>query len=317
MPCIEVVVAAIQLESDGVQSFELRSVDRSALPVFTAGSHIEVQMSPHLARSYSLANDPDETHRYVIAVHKDPAGRGGSLFMQEKVRVGQRLRISEPRNNFELNEAAPHSVLIAGGIGITPLRAMIARLQRLRRPWTLYYCGRQRGAMAYLDEFDEMRRAGRDVRVHVDCEHDGAVLDLAAVVRSAPAGAHMYCCGPKPMLAAFESATLELPSEQVHVEYFSAKEAAAAEGGFRVELARSGRVLLVEPGKTILDAVLDAGLDVDYSCREGICGSCQVGLLAGVPDHRDAILSKEERDANDRLIICCSGAKSASLTLDL
>lgn len=317
MEYFEVVVEAIRLESDGVRSFEFRAADKSALPAFTAGAHIEVQMGPQLARSYSLANDPIETHRYVVAVYRDPAGRGGSRFMHENVHVGQSLRISKPRNNFELTEDAQHSVLIAGGIGITPIRAMIARLRRLRQPWTLHYCGRERGAMAYLDEFNKMLSEGSDVRVHVDREQGGAVLDLAEVVRASPADAHIYCCGPKPMLAALESAASALPPGQVHVEYFSAKEAGTAEGGFRVELARSKRVLLVEPGKTILEAVLEAGVDVDFSCMEGVCGSCEVRLLAGVPDHRDSILSKSERDANDRLIICCSGAKSASLTLDL
>jgi ferredoxin-NADP reductase len=313
---LDAKVTAIRLEADGVHSFELTSGDGTPLPPFTAGAHVEVQMSEHLARSYSLANEPGETHRYVIAVQKDAAGRGGSRFMHERVRVGQVLRISAPRNNFELNEDARHSVLIAGGIGITPLRAMAKRLCQLGKPWTLHYCGRERNLMAYLGEFEAMAKAGADIRVHVDRESNG-VLDLNEVVRSAPAGAHLYCCGPKPMLAAFESATSEIPPEKVHVEYFSAKEEVSAAGGFQVELARSNRVIFVEPGKTILDAVLDAGIKADFSCMEGICGSCEVRLLAGVPDHRDSVLSKAEREANDRLLICCSGSKSPSLTLDL
>lgn len=317
MNLIDLRVHAIRLEAVGIHSFELRSVDGAPMPPFTAGAHVEVHMADHLARSYSLANEPGETHRYVIAVHLDSAGRGGSRYMHERVRVGQVLRISAPRNNFEINETAGHTVLVAGGIGITPLRAMVARLRQLNRRWTLHYCGRERATMAYLADYEALAREGADVRLHIDQESGGRFLDLRRVVGDAPQGTHFYCCGPKPMLAAFEAATADLPPQQVHVEYFSAKEEIAAEGGFEVELARSGRVFRIEPGKTILDTLLDGGVQVDFSCMEGICGSCEVRVLGGVPDHRDSILSKAEREANDRMLVCCSGAKSASLKLDL
>lgn len=317
MKTIEVKVHAIRLEASTINSFELRAASGEPLEPFTAGAHVEVHMTEHLVRSYSLANSPAETDRYVIAVNKDAGSRGGSVHMHEQLRVGQTLRISEPRNNFELDEHAAHTVLIAGGIGITPLYAMIARLRQLGRGWTLHYCGRDRGSMAYLNELQELADAGANVHFHVDAESGGRLLDVPRVSQAAPAGSHFYCCGPKPMLAAFEQATSQLPREHVHVEYFVAKEAPSAEGGFTVQLAKSGRSIPIMSGHSILDTLLDAGIDVGYSCMEGICGSCEVKVISGIPDHRDAVLSKSEREANDKMMICCSGAKTPTLVLDL
>ena len=317
MTTLEVVVQAIRLEAERIHSFELRAGQDGTLPVFTAGAHIDVWMTETLVRSYSLTNAPSERDRYVIAVQSEVAGRGGSRHMHEKIRVGQRLKISAPRNNFELNEAAPHSVLIAGGIGITPLRSMAAHLQQLGKPWTLHYSGRDRRAMAYYDEFRALAAAGAGIHLHADAENGGRFIDLSGIIAEGPVGAHIYCCGPKPMLVAFEAATAKLPPEQVHLEYFEAKETAAATGGFVVELARSGRQFEMAPGKSILDTLLEAGVQVDFSCMDGICGSCETRVLAGIPDHRDSILSKSEREANDRMMICCSGSMTPRLVLDL
>ncbi len=317
MKTIEVKVHAIRLQASTIHSFELRSASETALPPFTAGAHVEVHMSEHLVRSYSLVNSPAETDRYVIAVNKDAGGRGGSIYMHDQVRVGQMLRISEPRNNFELAENAAHTVLIAGGIGITPLFSMISRMRQLDRPWTLHYCGRDRASMAYVREVQDLKRAGADVHLHVDAENNGLLLSFAKVLEAAPVGSHYYCCGPKPMLAAFEEATCRLPPDHVHVEYFVAKDVAAADGGYLVQLAKSGRTFPVLPGSTILNTLLDAGVDVGFSCMEGICGSCETKVVSGVPDHRDAVLSKSERDANDKMMICCSGSKTSTLVLDL
>lgn len=314
---IDVRVHAIRLEAETIHSFELRSLASASLPPFTAGAHVEVHMDQNLARSYSLANDPAQNDRYVIAVNKESPGRGGSRFMHTNIHVGQVLRIAEPRNNFELFEDASHTVFIAGGIGVTPILSMMARLDRLGRPWTLHYCGRERRLMAYLDFLQEKKARGADVRIHIDAEAGGRVLDIPSVVSGAPVGAHLYCCGPKPMLAAFEEATKGVPAEHVHVEYFTAKDEAAADGGFVVELARSRRTLSIQAGKTILDTLLDAGVQIDFSCMEGVCGSCEVKVLEGVPDHRDSVLSNKERAANDRMLVCCSGSKSPRLVLDL
>lgn len=315
---IQVRVKRISHEAENINSYELVAPAGGDLAPFSAGSHIDLHLPNGMVRSYSLVNDQRELNRYVIAVNKDAAGRGGSRFIHDTVRAGDIIRISRPRNNFALQENAPRSVLIAGGIGITPLLSMVRRLEALDRPWKLFYAARTRCAAAFLGELNGLRPdIGSNLHVDLDDERSGRVFDLGGIVASAPADAHLYCCGPVPMLEAFEAAAADRPPHQVHVEYFKAKEKPAAEGGFEVRLARSNRTIKVQPGKTILDALLDAGIAVNYSCAEGVCGTCETGVIDGVPDHRDLFLGKEEHAANKTMMICCSGAKSPVLTLDI
>lgn len=300
-------------EATDIVSYELRASDGGALPAFSAGAHIDLHLANGLIRSYSLVNPQSERHRYVIAVQKDRATRGGSKWVHEHLRAGDVVTVSPPRNNFPLAEDAAHSLLFAGGIGITPIMSMIDRLSVLKRSWQLYYCARTQAAAAFLD-----RLAGRsEVRFNFDQEPGGAMLDMAPIIRTASAGTHFYCCGPLPMLNAFEAITAGLPTERVHVEYFSAKEPPSHEGGFTVVLAKSGRQIPIPAGKSILDALLEAGIDVPFSCKEGVCGTCETPVLEGVPDHRDLILTKEEHAASRSMMICCSGSKSERLVLDL
>ncbi|WFU59278.1 PDR/VanB family oxidoreductase [Bradyrhizobium pachyrhizi] len=310
----KVLVKRIGYEAERIHSYELIARTGSELAPFTAGSHIDLHLPNGMIRSYSLVNDQCERHRYVIAVNKDAGSRGGSSFIHDAVRVGDIIAISGPRNNFALQDEAEHSVLIAGGIGITPLLSMIRRLEALGCRWDLFYAARTRAAAAFLDELGTYRS-----RVHVDFddERSGRVFDLPAIVRNAPAHAHLYCCGPLPMLEAFEAATADRLADRVHVEYFKAREAPATEGGFDVKLTRSNRTIAVEAGKTILDALLDAGIAANYACTEGVCGTCETRVLEGIPDHRDQFLSEEEQAANKSVMICCSGAKSRTLVLDL
>ncbi|WP_454644866.1 PDR/VanB family oxidoreductase [Bradyrhizobium liaoningense] len=312
----ELRVKRIGYEAESINSYELVLPAGGDLAPFTAGSHIDLHLKNGMIRSYSLVNDQSERHRYVIAVNKDAAGRGGSSFVHDSFKAGDIVTVSMPRNNFALREDAESSLLIAGGVGITPLMSMIRRLQQLRRPWKLSYAARTRRATAFLDELGAI---GPDAQLHVhfDDEHGGRPLDLAAIVGNAPASAHLYCCGPVPMLEAFEKATAGRPAGHVHVEYFQAKQAPAVDGGFEVRLARSNRTIPVEPGKTILNAVLDAGVMANYSCSEGVCGTCETRVIEGIPDHRDLFLSPEEQAANKTIMICCSGSKSSTLVLDL
>ena len=298
-------------EVPDIVSYELRDPDGGELPPFTAGAHIDLTLPNGLIRSYSLINPQSERLRYVIAVQKDRASRGGSKWVHENFRVGDLVTIAGPRNNFALDESARTSLFIAGGIGITPILSMIARLSALSRPWELVYCARTRAAAAFADTLQG------NVRFNFDQEPGGCLPDIAALVAAAPPEAHLYCCGPLPMLAAFESATAHVPRERVHVEYFTAREPAAVEGGFNVVLAKSGREFIVPPGKTILDTLLEAGLDIPFSCMEGVCGTCETKVLEGIPDHRDLILTEEERAAGKTMMICCSGAKTEKLVLDL
>jgi vanillate O-demethylase ferredoxin subunit len=306
-------IKSIAWEAPDIVSYELRPVDGTVLPPFTAGAHIDLSLLNGLVRSYSLVNPQSERHRYVIAVQKDRASRGGSNWVHEHFRVGDLLVVNGPRNNFALDESAEESVFIAGGIGITPILSMIERLGAIGRDWELIYCSRTRAGTPFLEALEALPR----VRFNFDQEPGGRMLDIAGAVRAAPANAHLYCCGPMPMLDAFEKATKDLPRERVHVEYFTAKEQPAVEGGFTVVLAKSKREVAVPPGKTILEALCDAGLDIPHSCTEGICGTCETRVLEGVPDHRDLILTEGERASNKTMMICCSGSKSEKLVLDL
>lgn len=308
---LEVRVKSATWEAPGIVSYELRAPSGSDLPAFTAGAHIDLKLGNGLVRSYSLVNPQSERQRYVIAVQKDRASRGGSQWVHEHLRPGDVIEIAPPSNNFPLDERARKSIFIAGGIGITPIMSMIERLTSLGRDWELIYCARMRAQAAFVAALESR------ARFNFDEEPGGRMLDIAALVAGAPADAHLYCCGPAPMLAAFEAATAALPRERVHVEYFTAKEAPAADGGFKLVLARSGRELDVPSGKTILDTLLDAGLDVPHSCTQGVCGTCETRVLEGIPDHRDIILTDDERASNRTLMICCSGSKTEKLVLDL
>lgn len=319
---LQVRIRSITFEAEHILGFELVPLPPAqCLPTFTAGAHIDLHLNTQsgpLVRSYSLLNDPRETHRYRIGVNRDPKSRGGSRHVHEALRAGDVLTISEPRNNFPLDESAPFNVFIAGGIGITPMLGMIARSQALGTPWRLHYAARTREHAGFLDMLAAYQgQSGAEVRLNFDQAPGGQMLDLGRVVNELPEGAHVYCCGPLPMLEAYEQATVGLPPERVHREYFAAKEAAATGGGFTVELARSRKTLEVPEGKSILDCLIDLQVEPPFSCREGVCGTCEVRVLEGTPDHRDLVLTDAERAVGDRMMVCCSGAKTRKLVLDL
>jgi ferredoxin-NADP reductase len=310
-------VQAVRYQAEDVHSFELVDPDHRDLATFEAGAHVDLTLPNGLVRSYSLTNSPAESHRYVVGVHKAPNSRGGSSWIHEEMRPGSLVEVSEPRNTFALEESADVTVLIAGGIGITPLLAMARRLTGLGKPWQLYYAVRDRAHLAFGRELDELAANGPgSVTLHVDAERDGAFLDIEAVVEGAPAGAHLYCCGPAPMLAAYTAATSALDLKTVHLEHFASDIEADTSGGFEIVLQQSGLTLCVEEGKTILQTMLDAGVDVPFSCSEGICGTCETAVLDGVPDHRDLVLTESEKAVNDVIFVCCSGSKSPRLVLD-
>lgn len=316
---IPVRVKQMRHEADTVVSVEFETLDGSALPAAEPGAHVDVILSDGLRRSYSLTRAIRGGSICSVAVHRDPQSSGGSSFVHERLRVGDKIRLSPPRNNFALDEAADLSVFIAGGIGITPILAMIRRLTADKRPWVLHYAARTRSAAAFRGEIDACveasEGAGKAV-YHFDDEQHGALLDIAGIL-SANTDAHFYCCGPEPMLQAYEAATRGLDRSRIHVEYFSATEEAAREGGFEVVLHRSGRTLVVEPGQTILDVLIAHDVFVPFSCTEGVCGTCETRVIEGRPDHRDAILTEEERAKSETMMVCCSGSRSKRLVLDL
>jgi ferredoxin-NADP reductase len=312
-PLIEVVVSSVRFAAQNTNFYELRRGDGRALPPAEAGGHVDLRLPNGTVRQYSLLTPDPAPASYTLGIKLDPASRGGSKFIFEHVKAGDVLSISEPRNNFRLVENADHVVLIAGGIGITPIWAMMQRLKGLGRSFELHYASRSRAEMVFLDQVSEIP-AGR---LHFDDEAQGAWLDLKRIVTSAPLNSHLYCCGPLPMLAAFETATAGIPGERIHVEYFTPREPVSHKGGFTVRLARANQEFVIPPGKSILEVLLDAGFDLPYSCQEGICGTCETAVVAGIPDHHDSVLTQAERAANKTMMICCGGAKSDILVLDL
>lgn len=316
-PHIPVLVQQIRLEATGVHSFDLVRDDGAPLPSFTAGAHIDVKIRNGLVRSYSIVNAPQQEGYYRIAVKLERDGRGGSQWFHEQLRVGQRIGISPPENTFPLTEDAPLSVLVAGGIGITPLLSMIGRLNALDRRWELHYSAKHPDAMPFRSEV--LALAGRSAnRLTLAYTANGdARLDIGRIVDEAPANAHVYCCGPDSMIDAFVAAAARRRSESIHFERFASRLAPATSGGFEIRLRSTGQRMFVPTGKSILDVLLEAGLDVPYSCTQGICGSCKLGLIDGAPDHRDECLGDDERAANRSIIVCCSGARSEYLVLDL
>lgn len=303
---------SIRFAARNIHLYEFTPLDAQPLPPFTAGAHIDLHLPNGLVRQYSLCNPPGERHRYVVGVKRDGNSRGGSQFIHESLRVGTVLTIGAPRNNFALAEEAPHTVLIAGGIGVTPMVGMAARLRQTGRPWQLHYSVREQDDAAFLDAL-----TGPELHLHVDAKHVGQPLPVADIVRGAAPGSHLYCCGPAPMLDAFEAATADWPRSHVHVERFTPVKPAAGAGGFTVKLARCGDSVAVAPGQSILSALRGIGMAVPASCEQGICGTCETRVLQGLPDHRDSLLSDDEKQAGKVMMICCSGSLGDLLVLDL
>ena len=312
---IDLVLSSIELAARDTHLFGFARPDGSPLPAAEAGAHIGLHLPNGLERQYSLVHPCARPDRYTVGIKNDPASRGGSRWLHEEARVGMVFPVSPPRNNFPLNEAARHSVLFAGGIGITPIYAMIERLDEIGAGWSLVHACRSGADAAFAARL----KSRGNVRYHFDEDHGGKPLDIAAEIAAADPASDFYCCGPTPMLAAFEAAAemAGIAPERVHVEYFTQKFEASRGGGFTVELARSGQETFVEEGQSILQAVQAMGVDVPFSCEEGICGSCETSVLSGLPDHRDAILTEAEREESRTMMICCSGCKSDRLVLDL
>lgn len=322
MSTIAVRVAAKTSEADGICSYELVPLDGAPLPPFEAGAHIDVHLgstpSGDLVRQYSLCNPPGETHRYQIGVLRDANSRGGSQAMHDHIHTGALLQISAPKNHFPLVEAK-RSLLFAGGIGVTPILAMAETLAARGADFALHYSVRSPERAAFRERLAAAPFAGR-VHLHYDSGDAAQKLDLAALLATPDAGTHLYVCGPQGFIEHVlgTAKSQGWPAAQLHVEYFGA--AAVDTGGdraFDVKLASNGKVVNVPVGVTVIKALAGQGIDIPYSCEEGVCGTCLTRVLEGVPEHRDLYLTEEEQAANDQFTPCCSRAKTAMLVLDL
>ena len=319
VPTLSVRVARKATEATDIQTFELVDADGGALPPFSAGAHIDVHLPNGLVRQYSLCNDPGERHRYLIGVLRDPASRGGSQAMHDSVHAGDLLHISAPKNHFPLAHEARRSLLLAGGIGVTPILCMAERLAMSGADFEMHYCTRSPARTAFLQRIRDSAFAAR-VQVHFD---DGAAeqrFDLAAMLAAPEPGVHLYVCGPKGFMDAVLAAARAKgwPEAQLHYEFFAAVlQKSDGDSAFEVRLASSGRTLAVAADQTVAAALTAAGVEIPTSCEQGVCGTCLTRVLAGEPDHRDAYLTPEEQAANDQFLPCCSRAKSPLLVLDL
>ncbi|MFJ2994295.1 PDR/VanB family oxidoreductase [Pandoraea sp. NPDC087047] len=299
--------------------FELVSLDGSALPAFTAGAHIDVHVTNGIIRQYSLCNAPGETHRYCVGVLRDPQSRGGSVGMHA-LTVGTDIEISAPRNHFPLAPQAKHSILLAGGIGVTPILCMAEALASEGASFEVHYCTREPARTAFRERF-----ACEDIaaKTHLYYDSEGERANLDAILAQPSGGKHLFVCGPAgfidAVLARAEAA--QWPEGNVHREYFAAPVPASADGDddkpFQVRLHSSGRVIEVKAGETIVAALAAHGVEVQMSCEQGVCGTCLTRVVDGTPDHRDVYLTDDERAANDQILPCCSRSKSAVLVLDL
>jgi vanillate O-demethylase ferredoxin subunit len=311
-------IARKTIEAQDICSFELVAADGGALPAFAAGSHIDVHLDGALVRQYSLCNHPRETHRYLIAVLREAASRGGSLAMHA-LQPGQELSISEPRNHFALATGARRHLLLAGGIGITPILCMAEQLADERADFELHYCTRSIDRTAFAARIGASAFAPR-VRFHHDDGPAAQRLDIAAVVARPVDGTHLYVCGPAGFMAAVLAAARSAgwAAAALHREVFAGGVAMSdADGAFEVQVASSGAVIRVAPDQTVVAALAAAGVQVPVSCEQGVCGTCLTPVIDGVPDHRDLFLTDEEHARGDRFTPCCSRSKSPRLVLGL
>jgi phthalate 4,5-dioxygenase reductase subunit len=302
--------------ADGIYLFELRRPDRGDLPAFTAGAHLLIDTPAGISRRYSLCNSPAERQRYCVAVKLDPSSRGGSASMINDVHSGMPLTVSAPENYFALTADASEYLLIAGGIGITPMRAMMAELAARGASYRLIYCARSPETTAFREEIAALPD-GTAV-LHHDQGKPEQCFDFAARLATRSGNTHIYCCGPRPLMQAVRDATAAWPSSAVHFEDFGTSATTSGDTGatdFVVRLKRSDRCISIPSGQSILEALRANGVETTSSCEAGTCGKCKTTLCSGEADHRDFILDDDEQDS--AIMICVSRAKSAELVLDL
>lgn len=326
---LAVRVEAADLPAPGIRAFRLVDAEGGLLPGFAPGAHVQVRIPPGPGRgdterwrSYSLMNldpasNPDggPVREYRIAVRREADGHGGSRYMHDELRVGDALTLRPPTNHFPL-EAPPEVLLIAGGIGVTPIASMAAALVAQHRPFRLHYAGRSRMLLAFVDELRAL--AGERLHLHADDEPDTR-LSVDALLAAATPGQPIYVCGPAGMIDAVLTTAERLgwPRAALHYELFSEAAPLVGDQPFEVELKSSGRVLQVPADRSVLDVLIDAGADTLYDCRSGFCGLCSTAVVSGEIDHRDTYLSQAEQAGGKVMQVCVSRCKSGRLVLDL
>ncbi|MFX1675055.1 PDR/VanB family oxidoreductase [Paraburkholderia sp. A2WS-5] len=312
------VVRKVQ-EATDICRYELARMDGASLPAFSAGAHIDVHVNADTVRQYSLCNPSHETHRYVIAVLRESASRGGSESMHRDVNEGDALTISEPKNHFPLARDAERTLLIAGGIGITPILCMAHRLSHIGAPFDMHYCVRSADRMAFRSTIEQSPFSSQ-VAFHLSDDDEAQQFDASTALASPTPGTHLYVCGPKGFMdMVIQTARAQGWGEAtIHREYFAGTAAdTSSDQRFSVKLASSGQVIPVSPDESVVQALAKCGVEIPVSCEQGVCGTCLTRVLGGEPDHRDVYLTDVEHAANDQFTPCCSRSRSGLLVLDL
>ncbi|MGI5224713.1 PDR/VanB family oxidoreductase [Actinoallomurus sp. CA-142502] len=297
----------------GVVEFELRPVDGDELPSWRPGAHIDVVTGAGIVRQYSLCGDPADRTGYRIAVLRQADSRGGSAWLHERLHEGDEVLVSGPRNHFPL-ETGPGYVFLAGGIGLTPLLPMIRRVAADGADWTLHYGGRTRASMAYVDDLQAIDAS----RVLLFPSDECGLIDLDSALDNVDREAYVYCCGPESLIRAAETVCARR-GMRLRTERFSPKDidSSSTDSPFTVRIASTGADLAVPADRSIVDVLIEAGIDILTSCEEGTCGTCETAVLDGRPDHRDSVLTEEEQAAGDRILPCVSRSRTPQLVLDL
>nr|WP_174772114.1 PDR/VanB family oxidoreductase [Paraburkholderia sp. SG-MS1] len=314
-----VQVSGKWVEAQDICGFELRNPDGTSLPAFTAGSHIDVHLPGGLVRQYSLCGDPGSADRYEVAVLRDAGGRGGSIAIHDLVHVGDFLQVSVPRNHFAIEQNATRHLLLAGGIGVTPILSMAEYLSSRGESFDMHYCTRSESRTAFIARISESDFCDR-VQFHYDNGDASQRFDLTSTLTEEQESTHLYVCGPRGFMDGVLSAARAQgwTEDRLHYEFFSGT-VTKLEGDapFQVRLASSGAVVDVPAGSTVVEALATHGVEILTSCEQGVCGTCLTRVLEGQPDHRDSYLTEEERASGDQFMPCCSRSKSTLLVLDL
>ncbi|WP_060466626.1 PDR/VanB family oxidoreductase [Acinetobacter sp. LMB-5] len=312
----DVVVKNRHVEGGNIAVMEFESATSATLPKVEAGAHIDVHLPNGMVRQYSLCQNPNEEGKFRLGILRDPESRGGSVSAFDEIKDGMQIQVSEPKNLFPLLKAK-HSVLIGGGIGITPLITMAYQLAHEGASFELHYCGASPENCAFVDEIKNGELA-QYTTFHFKSEGASHRAFFESAIKDIDLESHIYTCGPVGFMdwVINLATTHDFPEQQIHKEYFQVETDTSGDS-FEVVAERSGKIIMVEAGETILQALAKEGIDIEMSCEQGVCGTCMCDVIEGEPDHRDVYFTDEEKASNEQILVCCSRSKTPRLVLDI
>ncbi|MFA3119016.1 PDR/VanB family oxidoreductase [Acinetobacter pittii] len=312
----DVIVKNRHVEGGNIAVMEFESATSTTLPKVEAGAHIDVHLPNGMVRQYSLCQNPNDEGKFRLGILRDPESRGGSISAFDEIKDGMQIQVSEPKNLFPLLKAK-HSVLIGGGIGITPLITMAYQLAHEGESFELHYCGASPEKCAFVDEIKNGELA-KHTTFHFKSEGASHRAFFESAIKDIDLESHIYTCGPVGFMdwVINLATTHDFPEQQIHKEYFQVETDTSGDS-FEVVAERSGKIIMVEAGETILQALAKEGIDIEMSCEQGVCGTCMCDVIEGEPDHRDVYFTDEEKASNEQILVCCSRSKTSRLVLDI